>query len=250
MTSLFRPLAAAALLTTSLGSHAAHPLITDDTGTQGTGHWQLEINTDHTRERDAGETAWERGLGMALTYGVNENLDISIGLPWLHLKASDGTRERGVGDTTVLAKWRLYDNDTGWSLALRPEITLPSGSQSRGLGAGRSTAALTAISSLDMGPVTWLANAGVRYNNNRADERTTLWAASTAVLYNVTPQWTLAADLGASRAADRSQRTERYGLLGAIYHANEDLDLDIGWRRSLGAGPHSHTLGAGLTLRW
>ena len=36
---------------------AAHPLITDDTGTQGTGHWQLEINTDQTRSRADGATS-------------------------------------------------------------------------------------------------------------------------------------------------------------------------------------------------
>lgn len=250
MTSLKRLSLAASLLALGLSAHAAHPLNTDDTGTQGSGHWQLEATTDHTRERDAGDTSWERSYAGTLTYGVTEDLDIAIGLPWLHAKDASGARERGVGDTTLLAKWRFYDNGQGWTLGLRPEITLPSGSEQRGLGNGRSTAALTLISSVELGPVTWLANAGTRYNDNRAGDRKSLWALSTAVLYHVNDQWTLAADVGVNRAADQAQRTERYGLLGAIYHVNNDLDLDIGWRRSLGAGPVAHTLGAGVTVRW
>ncbi|GAB2729225.1 hypothetical protein GCM10027019_05810 [Melaminivora jejuensis] len=60
----------------------------------------------------------------------------------------------------------------------------------------------------------------------------------------------LVADIGASRAADRESRTDRFGLLGAIWHVGEDVDASLGWRRSFGASPAVHTLGAGLTVRW
>jgi len=69
-------------------------------------------------------------------------------------------------------------------------------------------------------------------------------------LYKLSEQWTLAADVGLSRAAEQGARSEKYGLLGAIYHANDDLDLDFGWRRSLGGSPTAHTLGVGVTVRW
>lgn len=54
------------------------------------------------------------------------------------------------------------------------------------------------------------------------------------------PQLSLVADIGASRAADRESRTDRFGLLGAIWHVGEDVD----------ASPAVHTLSAGLTVRW
>lgn len=241
---------AAALLALAGTAHAGHPLVSDDTGTQGSGHWQLEVNTDHTRVRDAGSTSWERQLNTALTYGVTENLDVSINVPWLSNSASGSSSERGVGDTTLLAKWRFMDNGQGWSLGLRPEITLPSGSESKGLGNGRATAALTLISTYESGPWTWLANAGLTYNDNKAGDRKQLWAVSTAVLYNLNDQWTLAADIGASRAAEQGASPEKFGLLGVIYHVNDDLDVDLGWQRSLGADPVANTLGAGVTLRW
>lgn len=242
-----------ALLAAAGAAQAAHPLITDDSGTQGTGHWQLEANTDHTRVRDraAGFTAWEREVNAALTYGLTETLDIAVNLPWQRLSATGEPHASGVGDTTVLAKWRLHKNEAqGFSLALRPEVTLPSGSASKGLGNGRATAALTLISTLERGDWTWLANAGLAWNDNRAGDRKSLWALSTAVLYAVTPQLSLAADVGIARAADPAERHEKYGLLGAIWHVNDDVDLDLGWRRSLGAHPAAHTLGAGVTVRW
>lgn len=241
---------AASLLAVSFSAQAAHPLISDDTGTQGTGHWQFEANTDHTRVREDGATSREREANAALTYGVTEDLDVAINLPWVSVSPAGAPGVRGLGDTTVLAKWRFYDNKNGWSLGLRPEITLPSGSESKGLGNGRATAALTLISTYESGPWTWLANAGLTYNDNKAGDRKQLWAVSTAVLFNVNDQWTLAADIGASRAAEVGASAEKFGLLGVIYHVSDDVDVDLGWRRSLGAGPVAHTLGAGVTVRW
>lgn len=243
-------LLASALLAQAGPAQAAHPLITDDTGTQGSGHWQFEANTDHTRTRDAGVTAWEREANLALTRGVTETLDLAVNLPWLHTSATGEASRSGIGDTTLLAKWRFYDNDAGWTLGLRPEITLPTGSEGKGLGNGRATAALTLLSSLERGDWTWLANAGYAYNANKVGDRKRLWAVSTALLYNLGERWTLAADIGASRAATPGASSEKYGLIGAIYHIGDDTDLDIGWRRSLGGAPVAHTVGVGLTLRW
>ena len=36
----------------SFAARAVHPLITEDTGTQGQGGWQLEVNAEKTRDRD------------------------------------------------------------------------------------------------------------------------------------------------------------------------------------------------------
>lgn len=49
--------AAVFLLAAPVSSWAAHPSITDDTGTQGAGKWQLELvaeRTRHARTADAG----------------------------------------------------------------------------------------------------------------------------------------------------------------------------------------------------
>lgn len=239
------------LLALSASVHADHPLISDDTETQGRGHWQLELNTDHTRVRKAADRrAWEREIKGVLTYGLDDRLDVGVALPWLHLSAPDESHGHGIGDTAVLAKWRFHENGQGWSLAVAPELTQPTGSESRGRGNGRATVSMTLLSTLERGDWSWLVNIAGTWNDNRAAERKGLWAASTAVLHALAPKWTLAADVGVSRSPDPDARRERFGLFGVIYHVDDDLDIDFGWRRSLGASPRVETLGVGVTLRW
>lgn len=238
------------LLASSGAARAAHPLLTDDPGTQGSGNWQLEVNTDHTRSRHDAATTRERALNATLTHGFTETLDLALNVPWLRNSTTGAGSQGGAGDTALLAKWRFLDNGAGWTLGLRPQITLPSGSAGKGLGNGRATASLTLLSSVEAAGWTWLANAGYTYNANQAGDRRHLWAASTAVLYHVDQQWTLAADVGVSRAAEPGTSRDGYGLLGIIYHVGDDIDLDVGWRRSLGRKPVAHAVGAGLTVRW
>lgn len=240
----------AAMLALAGPCQAAHPLVSDDTGTQGAGRWQFEASADRTRVREAGITAREHALGLALTYGLADTLDLALGAPWLRLSASGEKAQSGLADLTLLAKWRFFDDGQGVSLGLRPELTLPTGQEDKGLGNGRATGALTVLAQVQRGAWTWLANAGVAYNDNQSGDRKRLWAASTALLYGASDAWTLVADLGARRAAAPGAASEKFGLLGVIHHANEDLDLDVGWRRSLGSAPTATTLGVGLTLRW
>ena len=246
-------LLAAAVLMLAPPAHearAAHPLVSDDTGTQGAGRWQFEANSDHTRVRDAGVTLWAREYNLALTHGVTQSVDIAVNAVWLRLSATDAPTERGAGDATVLAKWRFYDDGSGWTLGLRPEFTLPTGSERKGLGNGRASASLTLLARLERGAWSWLANAGATYNDNKAGERKRLWAASTAILYALGESWTLAADIGVARAAEPGAANENFGLVGVIRHLGDDADLDVGWRRTRGDGPAANTLGLGLTLRW
>ena len=233
---------------------AAHPLITDDTGTQGTGHWQLEINTDQTRSRADGATSRAGQLNTTLTHGLTDDLDVALTLPLLRLRPAGGPNTSGVGDAAVQAKWRLLGpegGEDGGSLALKPMLLLPTGDDGRGLGTGRAGASLNLLAAWQAGQVTALGNLGASYNGNRAGDRTALWNASAAVLVTPLPALTLALDVGASRNPQHGTgATLRYGLLGAIWHVDDKTDLDLGWRRNLGGGQTANTWGVGLTLRW
>ena len=72
---------AAALAAAGLQAHAAQPLITDDTVTQGTQRWRLEIEgLDADGRRGAGDL--ERYDGV-LSYGLSETADVQIGAGWI-----------------------------------------------------------------------------------------------------------------------------------------------------------------------
>lgn len=229
---------------------AAHPLISDDTGTQGTGNKQFEFSSDHNRTRTDASSSRGQTTNAMLSYGLRDDLDVALGAQHLYQRVPGEPRQQGFGDMAVQAKWRFFNSEP-WSLALKPVLTLPTGNHDKGLGNGRTTASLNLLAQYQVDPITWLVNVGGTHNANRGGKRKALWNASTAVLYAPNAAWTLAADVGTSRNADREgPRTLSYALLGGIYHVNKDLDLDVGYRRSLQSGPVTHTVGAGLTMRW
>src|SRR5262245_53647032 len=124
---------------------AAHPFITDDTGTQGAGNWQLELQGQenrhsHTANDGTGPVNQERrprAFTTVLTYGLLDNLDIALGLNYLRTRVTENgivvDDASGMSDSSLEMKWRFYEKDD-FSLALKPALSLPTGDENRGLG--------------------------------------------------------------------------------------------------------------------
>ena len=99
-------------------AHAAHPLISEDTGTQGKDRWQLELNGERYRDRVEDETVNGKQAAAVLSYGFAASADLQLGLPY----RDDGT-QRGVSDASIDVKWRFYESGP-LSFGLKPGITL------------------------------------------------------------------------------------------------------------------------------
>lgn len=228
-------------------AYAAHPLVTDDTGVQGEGHHQLEMNTDWMRQ--SGQSSHVGTL--TYTYGVTDKLDLFANVP--HFFASP--TGSGMGDASLGAKWRFHDAD-GLSWALKPEFFSTSGDPERGHGTGRSSAALDLLGSYQIDAWTWHANLGANYNRYaRPDDehahRRTVWRASGAAWYAVNAQWKLVADVGVAQNSEHANRTwPAYGLVGVIWSPNDTLDLDIGYKAGLNKAEVTRQLGLGVTLHF
>lgn len=230
-------------------SHAAHPLITDDPGTQGPGKHQLEINTDWTRH--LGKSGHEGTL--TYTYGTRADLDLFIDLPQSFLAQS------GMRDVVIGTKWRWLENGPA-SLALKPSLSLPTGDANKGLGNGRASGTLLLIGAYEIEDWELLANLGVSVNRyqlatDRNSNHALIWRASAAVLYTVNEQWRLAADAGLVRNRDKTVSTSpAYFLAGVIYSPTQQLDLDAGMKWGLNCKTCSEQtarqFGVGLTLRF
>jgi len=168
-------------------SYAAHPLITDDAGTQGKGKVQIEINSEFSRdkEKEDGVIIKERGgeLATIISYGITDNADIVLGIPyqWFRIKEDGDTveKEDGISDMSLELKWRFFEKD-GLSLALKPGITLPTGDEDKGLGTGRVTYRLFFITTKEIEPWAFHLNLGYIRNENKVDERKDLWHLSLA----------------------------------------------------------------------
>src|SRR4051812_22163646 len=76
-----RTLLAVLALAVAAPTYAAHPLATEDSGTQGRAHVELELGYQRTRESGA----WATEMGAQLSYGVVDNVDAIVrpSIVWL-----------------------------------------------------------------------------------------------------------------------------------------------------------------------
>lgn len=234
-------------------SHAAHPLITDDTGTQRKGKVQLEVNSEfaHEKEDGAAEDGFE--FVTVLSYGLADNVDIVLGIPYQHIRLKeDGQKstEDGLSDISLELKWRFYEKD-GISLALKPGITLPTGDNDKGLGAGRVTYSVFFITTKEMELWAFHLNIGYIRNENKADERKNLWHASLAAGYGITEKLTMVGNVGLERNVDRNVNTAPAFVLGGlIYSISENLDIDFGVKGGLNKPEADYSVLAGIAWRF
>ncbi|MEP6944605.1 MAG: hypothetical protein ABJA02_01720 [Acidobacteriota bacterium] len=124
----------AVLLVSSASAQGGPPMITDDTETVPSGHF--EINTAFTIERGAdGEI-----LGTPLVdfnYGLSEHFQLKIEIPWVLLHQFGQPSIGGLGNTNVGVRWRFRDQNELHRIALsiypQLEFNNPTSSVRRGL---------------------------------------------------------------------------------------------------------------------
>jgi hypothetical protein len=236
------------------------PLVTDDTGTQGTGGNQIEIAYNHAVDKAPGTREVTRELPLVYTRGITDALDLYVGVGYLRISPQDADRERGLGNAAFGAKWRFYEDEASkLSFALKPEVLMPVSSEreARGLGTAKVSYGATWIATQEtsFGAVhANLAVERVRYEDDALNsaERRTLWRLSVAPVWDVTDGWKLALDAGVMTNPDRAERaTMGYIEIGAIYSPSKQLDLAAGIVRNLRDGDVRTTLGTiGLTWRF
>lgn len=233
--------------------HAAHPLITEDTGTQGTGNFQVELTTEHITSRESGFDQYLVLTSTVLAYGVAENADIILVLPYLRLGASaldSAPGASGLADTGLDVKWRFYEQGR-YSLALKPGVTLPTGDTDNNLGTGRNTWSLYVVGTYNPAPWAFHLHLGHLHHNNTFNERVDIWHASAAIVRQVGESLRLILDTGIDTNTDRTVRSNPTFLVtGLIYSPRANLDLDLGYKFVSDDRLRGQSLLAGLTLRW
>lgn len=263
----------AAALIISGTAFAAHPLITDDTGTQGKGKFQLEINSEFTKEKEQqynpDEAKWETKketggeLATIISYGIMDNLDIVLGLPYQWKKTridgvvtTDATEQGdGISDMSLEVKWRFYEKD-GLSFALKPGITFPTGDENKGLGNGKVSYGLIFITTKEIKPWAFHLNLGSHHNEYKlqADKdanRKDLWHASLASEVEVVKDLKAVANIGIERNPDKTSNTHPAFILGGlIYSISESIAVDAGIRAGLNKPETDLTFLAGIAFKF
>jgi hypothetical protein len=239
-------------------SFAAHPLITDDTGTQGKGKFLCEVNSEfiYDKESEGGVTTKETGgeIATLFSYGITDNIDIVLGLPyqWFRMKEDRemNSKENGISDASLELKWRFFEKD-GLSFALKPGITLPTGNEKRGLGTGKVSYGIFFITTKEMKPWAFDLNLGYIRNENKIDERKDIWHASLASEVEVIKNLKAVANIGIERNSEKeSNRHPAFILGGIIYSISENFDIDFGIKKGLNKPETDYAILAGIALRF
>lgn len=232
---------------------AAHPLLTEDTGTLGLGNYQLELMADKARDHAPGVKVRERLATAVLSYGLRDDADLQFGLPHVRQHTHDAAgrhASQGPLDATVDLKWRFFEHEA-LSLGIKPGLSLPTGDKDRGFGTGRATWGALGILSYEPGPWALHSHIGYRRNNNAVAQRTSLRHISAAVTYKATEQLKLVADLSADTNPDRADRgSVRYRILGFIYSPRPWLDVDVGLKHGHGRAAADRAFLIGMAVRW
>ncbi len=98
------------------------PLVTDDPGTPGDRHW--EVNVAFTFERRGSERVFHAPL-LDANYGVGDRIQLKVEVPWILRRQEDGPDENGPGNALFGVKWRFLDGESGGvSVSTYPQIEI------------------------------------------------------------------------------------------------------------------------------
>jgi len=218
-----------------LGPPAGYPMDTDDAGTLGRGKGQIDLNLELSYEKESSDQEVparkaEESASLSATFGLTENLDLSLELPyeWQDAYVSGQLVERneGIADVNLDLKWRFWESGD-WGFALKPGLSLPTGNDRRGLGSGRTAYRLYFITTRELDPWAFHLNLGYQRNENTVDDRTDLWHVSAAAELKVAKDWTIGVDLGTERNPEEHSGTHpAYALAEVGYDVSERLSLE------------------------
>lgn len=226
---------------------AAHPLISDDAGTVGSGKFELEANVEY--ENDNGSSVTQ--LGVTLSAGAGENIDLVVSAPYQFLRTEEDpggiTEDDGISDILIELKWRIYEKE-GLSFAVKPGVTLPAGDEDKGLGDGKAAYSLHFLGTKEIEP--FAVHLDIGYVRNRKELRD-IWHYSLAGEYAVSKPLLLVANIGGETNPDRESGVHPLFLLGGvIYSITENFNIDFGVKTGLNKAEADYTILAGIVMNF
>jgi len=144
------------------------PLVTDDPGTPGPGHW--EVNVAFTLDDRGAFQTFETPLVDA-NYGVGERLQLKLEIPWV--VGTDGQDASGLGNALIGVKWRFCDaSECGAAVGIYPQVEVPMSSRSAALGLadGKASVLLPVLIQRDFGPVEVNVEAGYTFRSGQSGQ--------------------------------------------------------------------------------
>jgi len=242
-------------------ARAMHPLITDDTGTQGKGAVLVESNVNYMKDNEFRSTT----VPLSLTAGINETMDVGVEIPYLSLRPSavTGQSESGFSDVNVKFKHRFYerekkDGEQGQSersLAYQVAYSQSTGREELGLGAGTVRWSARLLGTTEWESTEFNVNLGYDSSGKALKRGNFVFdytvSLSVAAKYERPKPWEPVAEL----AVIKVKGIDGYGrivtaLVGIIYEPSERYYVDSGIRVGLNEHSEDYALLAGFGYKF
>lgn len=239
-----------------MSAFALQPLSTDDAATMGMAKFQLEVSSEFNWEKANGIRTNQQQLGLTLTAGLLDSLDLVVGVPFRWQQVKDDLltyRDNGgITDMSLALKWRMLELGPV-ALAIKPTVTIPTGDLDKGLGAARMAYGATLISTVDLKPLSIHANVGytkqLRTEAARINSREDLVNLSVAGVFEATKKLQLMAELGTASYTDYSNKNwASFMTAGVSYAVIDNLAVSLGARWGLTKAANDIAALAGLTF--
>ena len=224
---------------------AAHPLMTEDTATQG--HGNVEIENGFSRAEQA--SAWVFEYQPQLSYGLATALDLIVQPSWLAQHPRSGAHTADWGDTNIDAKWRFF-GEASWSWAIRAGVTPSTNRQGLGLPAGKTSEHAVLVLTYEETPLAVHLNGGLIVNPAGAALRRCMGHFSAAVMWTVNRHLIVTGEAAVDGNAD--PLLDSWGgsaLIGTVFTVRSGLDVDLGYQAGIHSGA-AHAALAGITYRF
>jgi hypothetical protein len=251
----------------------AHPLITDDTTTQGKGKTLIEMSYQYESDNDDGIKSETSRPQIQLIYGILDPLDVIVTVPYLFVRQTQGditTNNDGVGDISLALKWRFYgEKEKGLQFAIKPSITLPTGNEQMGLGSGQASAGIPFITNFDRQSYgitflssfereEWITTLSLGYQNNqyglqsdRDTYRQDMWLAGLSGQYEIIEKvWLVGEVVVQSNPYAASSTPPAFINGGVIYELTKSIDLDVGYKYGLNKPAADYAISGAVTVRF
>ena len=231
------------LLLPAFGAALAHaqggpPFITDDPGTPGNQHW--EINFGWIADHNPGNAYYETP-DIDMNYGWGDRIQLKYELPMAVATDQNNTTRAGLGESLLGVKWRPYehhkagepksDDNMDFSLGTYPQVSInnPTSAVRRGIAENGPQYYLPVEFTAQVGPIGFDGEVG-RWIGNQ----------------NVPSRW----GRGLIAGHEFNDRLELYGEIYDLQDANQigsvpkqrELTLDVGGRQTLDRGGHLRLL--------
>lgn len=236
-----------------LFASAQLPLITDNTGTQGTGNGQVEISNGvgyHNQHRCI-ENSSE--ISPVLTFGVFDNTDFVVGFPFLNTSVLDDNSTSiaaGFSDLFIDIKYRFFQNDK-ISLAFKPGVSFPTGNYDEGLGSGKFSESLFLIMTAGFPKMLINGNLGYLSNDNKCGDALNIWLASVGADLSLSDEFHMVLNTGIEKNPNINENTALvFGLAGLYYLINKNCEISLGYKHGITKAETNHAFLYGLTLRF